>query len=327
VNLTEKELTILSAAHMQADLTLEQIQRETGIRSDTVRYTLKRLKERHLITLSPIIDVYRLGYQQYGLHLSLTPDRAERHAQFLKYLIEDERICYLSEPGGEYQVSITLCVKDTIAIEEFLESIANRFEGIFSQKLIAVRTAITDYPVKHLFGYGHTIQTLEWRSTRDLCSIDKLDHQILACISQQMTRSISEVARSVGAPYSTVEGRVRKLTERRVIVGYRYLLNNEALGIRSFLILVAVKGLHRSVKESFQQFCLEHRNVRYRVECLGGWDFELGVEGQDPRCASRVTQELQRLFGAHISQIRILPVFGYPKVVGYPFRSFVFASP
>lgn len=319
VTLTDKETQVLSAIHMQANCSLEALQAETGIRADTIRYTLKRLKDRELIELNPIIDVYRLGLAQFGLFFSLSSESSESYKKLLDFLFESKQVAYVSELGGDFQLSVVVCAADPIEVEEFINEIADTFGAIFFEKLIAVRTGIRDYRVKHILGREHPVKCIEWRTTRERFSLDDLDKRILACVSKKSLTSASKIAREIGEAYSTVEGRLRRLHERKIIAGYRYLLNNYLLGIQSFLLLVYVQGLCTEFRREFSEFCLNNENIRYQVECLGAWDYEIGVEAFDPRVVNLLAQTIRRRYGAHISMIRVLPVFAYKKIVSFPF--------
>jgi Lrp/AsnC family transcriptional regulator, leucine-responsive regulatory protein len=315
------EIAVLSAAHMQANVSLQELHRETGLRADTIRYCLKRLRDRNLIQLNPIIDVYRLGYAQYGLFFSLSSESAKSHAAFTKFLAQSDRVSFVSELGGDFQFGITVCAADLLEVTQFVDLISSRFGNIFFEKMVAIRAAVTDFRVKHLLGHKHKLQYISWRVTPERHSIDDLDHRILSFIAQYGGMPLSELSRRLGLPYSTAEYRVKKLVEKKIIAGYRYLLNNPLLGIHSYLLLVYVKGLRADFKEEFFSFCWKHENIRYLVECLGGWDYELGVEAGEAQTITKVAQALQKEFGSDINTIKTLPVFGYSKIANYPFQT------
>ena len=62
--------------------------------------------------------------------------------------------------------------------------------------------------------------------------LDEVDHQILSLIHKNARISNAEIARKIGMVPSGVFERLRKLQEKKVILGYEAKLNPRALGLR-----------------------------------------------------------------------------------------------
>jgi hypothetical protein len=70
---------------------------------------------------------------------------------------------------------------------------------------------------------------------------------------------------------------------------------------------------------SFELFCFNHKSISFFVQCLGSWDFELGIEVQSQSEVNDLMYELYGTFGDSITSISIFPVTRYLKVQNYPF--------
>jgi hypothetical protein len=59
--------------------------------------------------------------------------------------------------------------------------------------------------------------------------------------------------------------------------------------------------------------------VRFLIETVGGWDFELGVETFDTRLMSSIVLDIYERFGREIVGLRVCPIFNTLKVENYPY--------
>jgi len=82
--------------------------------------------------------------------------------------------------------------------------------------------------------------------------LDDLDLAILAALEENARLSVSELARRLGAPGSTIRDRIRGLEEEAVILGYTTRINAAKLGLGIKAILqvarderFSLEGFHR----------------------------------------------------------------------------------
>jgi Lrp/AsnC family leucine-responsive transcriptional regulator len=317
--LSETDCKILSVVNLHADMPLREIQSRTKLKEHQISYSLKKLLESGLITRKILVDVYRLGYTNYGLFFSIHSDNRRTHRQILETLVRSPRISFLAELGGDFQYELTFVAKELIEVSEFLDWLTQKFGNIFFQKSTATRLSLHDFPAKLLFPISGKPPALRWGMTHDRFAIDALDHNILSALSNSQATSTSTVARLLDIPYSTADFRIRRLEERKIIGGYFYLVDNFRIGIQNYLFLIYLKGMSHGLHERMLRFCREHKNIRYLVENLGEWDYEIGVEIRDQRAISDLSREILEIFGSDINTIKTLPIFAYHKVVNFPF--------
>lgn len=322
MTLSENERRVLAAIHMQAMAPLAAIRKESRLPDHTIRYALAKLKDKGLIHFSPVINVYRLGLAHYGVFLALASAGKEMHARFVNSLVESEQVSFLCEVGGDYQYGMSICAPGLLQVSEFLDRLSRRFGDIIFEKAIAVRLALADFPIKHLLGKNADSTPMAWGVSREFASIDAVDHQILRALSIVGMPSKTRISAEAKLPLSTLEYRLKKLEKGGIIVGYRYLLDTMKLGVLSYFLLVQLKGIDSSFKGEFRRFCAQHVNVRFLVENLGAWDYEVGVEVHKPREVVTLIQEIHDRFRNKIAGIRSLPVFSYAKVQNYPFKNY-----
>jgi Lrp/AsnC family leucine-responsive transcriptional regulator len=78
-------------------------------------------------------------------------------------------------------------------------------------------------------------------------TVDQIDRDIIKFLQKDARVPLTEVAKKLNMATSTVHERVRKLESQKVIVGYRPVLNAEALGL-PLIAFVRVKTGQRRTK-------------------------------------------------------------------------------
>ena len=95
--LSERKSQILSALYLQADLTTREIAQQLQIKEHTVRRETEWLVESDIIRRQSFIDVYRLGFVQYELYLSLGAQKQASVNRFLKLILVSDRVAWVGQ--------------------------------------------------------------------------------------------------------------------------------------------------------------------------------------------------------------------------------------
>ena len=322
LRLDQRERDIISAAQLRRAAPVAKLRKLTGYRDHTIRYALQNCLESGVIRRGVFVNLFRLGFTQYEIFFSLSSEQKDSREKLLRALIDSEQVSWVGDLGGEYHYAINICVRDVREVADFMEDLAARLGLIFVEKAVAARLSLSFFGNKYLSAKQNTRGTLAYATTRDRVSIDETDHQILAALIRLNCPSRRDVAREIGLPFSTVDFRIRRLEQSKVIEGYYYRLDPALLGVQSYLLLVSAKGFKAERRESFLRFCREHLHIVLLIEAIGSWDFEIVVDVEESRRIIQVVQEIHDAFGAYIHSVKILPSFDYPKVREYPFRKY-----
>ena len=103
--------------------------------------------------------------------------------------------------------------------------------------------------------------------------LDDLDRAILAALEENARISVSELARRLGAPGSTIRDRIQRLEDDSVILGYTTRIDATKLGLGIKAIL-QVKRDERFSLEEFHRECAQLPAVT-QVQLVTGTTDEL----------------------------------------------------
>lgn len=321
MNLSAADKEILFHAQLRADASAAEIGRHSGHREHTVRYTLDRMKENGVAVPFPFINVYPLGFEQYGIFFSLAAPTSRRE-QVLKTLMTSERVAWILELGGDYQYGVAVYARRSSEVAAFLEELSERFGQIFYEKSIATRVSWELFPRRYLTKKRVGRATMRCGDTGTQVAIQELDHRILQGLTIHRFSSYRELARLLEIPHTTLSYRLRTLAEKGVIAGMALGLDVTKLGMQPYRLLLYVTKLGTGIRRELRRYCAEQQNVFALIECLGSWDFELKVEVDSPADLISVTNSLYDRFGNDLHTIKVLSVLRTRKLAFYPFQRF-----
>ncbi len=308
MTLSEKEVAELAIVELHADLPLAEIQKRTNQRGHTIRYNLQRLEERGIIAKVPFIDVYPLGYTGHAIFFSIAPSSSSSKEAFLASLKNHQNVQWLAEMGGDYQYVVTLFVRHPSEVQDFFDSINQKFGNILFEKTISTRLSFTQFNRKY---FGGKPDSLSFGSTTPQ-TINETDAMILSSMANNTKPYI---------PQSTLRARTKRLKDKQILLGEFYQVNASAIGMQTYEVLINAKGASQSLRESLSTFSKKHKYVVHFVSCLGEWDYEIGIEVPDSQLLLSTLQEIAEKFGDQIVSMKTLSLFQNLKYSLFPFEA------
>ena len=318
MKLNERESRVLACCELKADMSIDELRKETGYRDHTIRYCLRRLRERGVIREVPFINLPALGYTMHNVFFSLGSQNKNLKQAFLKELHAHPQIIWVAEMGAEFQYGIEIAAKHLGEVRTILHSLAEKFGNVFYQKAVSSQFGAHLLPRGYLWRTRTPGSGLSLDRSAASVNIDGLDDKILSALALNAELSHRQIAQKIRMPLSTFELRVKKLRQSGILLGYFEALNPLAFGAQNFKILVFGKGTEPKLMQRLKSFSIKHPNIVSLYECFGSWDFELGVEVFEPQDVVTITQELYEEIGAQISSLKVLSKFRDLKVRLYP---------
>ncbi len=314
----DRERRLLAALELRGSSSQADVAKLTRLKSHTVAYCFHRLRERGVVgERRPIVDLGRLGFLHYTFLVALRYQRNDAHQRFVHTLLDLPQCTWLYEVGGEYQYGFSLSVRGAAELSALLNKLTERFTDMIFTKVMCLQRFFAYFGHRHLAPELRPPPPLLFRVEDPPIDLDAIDHRILHALALGPAR-ITDAAKAAGVPLPTFERRKRALEERQIIRGYFHWINTTALGYQFYLILVFLRGMSGSHITTLLALADEEPRVLFVNECLGVWDFELGVTVKDGGEVGEVVRAVYRKLGEHVRSVSVVPVFRYVKFKTYP---------
>lgn len=319
LSLSEKQRKILSAIEHREREPISVIRKITGYKEHTVRYCINMLiKDGAIVGRAPFINIYPLGYTVFTLFFSLSTAKEKEREQVLQGIIQSKYVSWVAKLGGDYQYGVAVSAKHIEEVLNSFKQFSDKFGAVFFDKSLSVHVRFVAFGRRYLAPTLSKGPVLMHGGYKNIVNIDAVEHKILVGLSNLSYSSHRELSKQLNIPSATLDRRIKDLEEKGIIVGYIYRFNLAALGMQNYRIMIYSRNISASFGERLKRFAETHPHVLHFIECLGSWDYELGVEVKHAENVTEIIKDLYVNFPDDILSIKLVQIFRHLKYSSYP---------
>ena len=321
MKLSPLEQKLLGAISLQGDASLSELAKQINTKTHKCRYAFNALFEKGILTRRVIINSFLLGYSIHAFWFSLNTEHRKNPTALHTLLKESKQVGYFGEYMGDHPYRLDLYTRNIQELREFFIDLSERLGNLFGGKELSDIYSITDFPLKYLHSNGSEIHCSRVEYNATVVEIDDLDHRILSALSTIDRESHASIARTLGIPQTTLEYRIKRLREQKVIVGYHVWPNVERLetmGFRTTLHRIKLANHSRDSLTTVDQFVLQEPSVFSCTHYIGEWDLEICSSTRSKGDEEGFMKNLESTLGENITAIVSKPVIQHHKISNYP---------
>lgn len=278
MKLSQTQRDILGSCTLEAGLTVQEIAKRVRRKPHTISYALQRALSSGVFKKTWAVDISALGWSRYSIYFCCGIHDAREKGAAIKKILNTPGILHFVEVIGEYDFKLSFTARHVGDALSTIHTLSKSMPSFFLNKAISTRGGIYLFPTQYLTTKKAKVKRIIYGDTLNNYPIDDTDRAILDVRINNAGSSIQELSRLSGIPSTTIFERLKKLKEGGVIVQARYHGVSELYGSYYYILLVFTSGLDGASRDRLIQFAEEHPNCCSITECLGSWDFEIGVE-------------------------------------------------
>jgi DNA-binding Lrp family transcriptional regulator len=304
--------------YFRADVPVRQVAEETGLREGVIRGCIARLLERKAIELRPFINPFAVGLCEFQALISTHGMEPQIRQKLLQALVESQYSTYVGAIGGDFHLAVMLVARDVAELNSIFDAMNGHVGNTPYEREVSSCSSISFYAPKYLQGNTYGPPSLTYGPVEQRWTIDDLDQRLLFALGELKSISISELARAVGAPATTINYRLSGLKEKGILLGVGYALPPLNDGLLPFALQVRAASISPSIRAQMRQYCATHPAISYMIEGAGSWEFQIGIRLTDMRQSTAVAEDIRRTFAPHVTKVTTIPVYDTLKVLPYP---------
>ncbi len=301
---------------------VKAIARKIRRSAEVVRYRIRRLEAEGVIRrYMSFINFSRLGFVGHGVFCTIK-ERQERK-KWIGQLEQNERVYWISEFGGKYDLAFAIAARDTYEFYRILNQLKEKLGGSLGGWDIAIRIRLNQFPRSYLLDKDEKRrENLPYfGKTLGHDKLDGLDFRILKKLSQEARLDANSIAEYAQAPASTVAYRIKKLRESGVLQGAAPQICCQNYGYQSYQLFINVANLDEKKRQELYSYCSNNPNIVFLIETLGKWNFEIVYDVKNQRELQDQVLRLRQSIRWEFEMETGIIFDNYLKYDQFPFKS------
>jgi len=269
-----KDKKILYQLDLNSRQSINQIAKKVELSKDVVNYRLKKLEaENYIQGYQTIIDFQKMGYLTVRTRITLIDASPSKEVEIINFLTKEKQVFFVLELEGT-GVTFGLMVKGLNELNSFYKNLEKKFKEIISDKRFAIYLELYHFNRSYLYDLKEKNTIILDKFEKE--KIDGLDSRILKLLSKNARIPILEIATKLNLPATTIAYRIKKLEERKIILGYGLLFNFNKIDYNYYRVNLELKDISNIKK--IINYCKLNKNIIYAMRTIGGSDLEIYFE-------------------------------------------------
>ena len=306
MELDKKDRKILYELDFNARQTDSEIAKKVGLSREVVNYRINGLLEKGIIkNFLTILNHNALGYLAFRIFFKFRDVSTEKEEELVEFL--QEKVAWLVRVRGNWSFNCMIFTTNVFAIESFL----NEFKKKFQENLIDMRFSL----ITKMYHYRRAYLCNKEQDTSDYevmgesmktVDLDKIDLKILEALQNNARLSSIEIANKIAVSERVVRYRLKNLVNKKVILGFRSLLDMSKLGIYYYKIHFKLKDFSDENRKRIDTYAHYHPNIIYQTVTIGGPDLELEIQISSSRELYKILDKFTQEFSGVIDDYELL---------------------
>ena len=270
-NLSWKERKILKELDINARQSASAIGNKLKMSKQVVNYHIDNMVKKGFIKeFITYIDTQKLGYTFYNIVIKLKYTTKKDKEKIVNKLKAIPNVVWLSSFRGEWQMIVSILVKDVGEFSMFLEQVLNSLKGklLDYNFFIVISASQLGYKKIHSGakgGYNYHAKV----GHKDLANLSNNDLKVLKLLANNAKMSTVDIAKRTKLTLEKVRYSLKKLEREKVVQGYKPLVNISKLGFFWNIMFLRLKSSSEKQKEEMISFLKSLPEIFYVVRGVG----------------------------------------------------------
>ena len=316
---TDKELLFLYSEN--ARVKIRELANLLKKSSQRLKYNVKTLEKDKLV-FNPytVIDYSFFGLLLFKVYFKGGYTSEKNKNAILQKLREHPYIVSIYELDGAFDLVIEIEAPNASRFNKELRRITDNAPTLNNYKII-LNVVTHIYPRTYLLKHSPLVNDLTGKFGRDTVvggdrqieDFSKSETAVLYYITLNPKTRLTKLAQQTGMNIKTANSILKKLTQRKILKGYKHLIDTTSLGIHKHRLFLKLHNLSQERETQLMEHIIGTPEIVQINKTVGDWDMELDLESFDKSRIRYLTVQLREEFGELIETFDIMEFYHYHK--------------
>jgi len=313
------EKLILSILDLNARMPFSRFGSRIKKSQQQISYTVNSLKERGILRqFYTLIDYSKLDVLNFRVYFKVSYISEKKLDELIAYLLSESHTSWIAACGGRYDLICTFLASNPSQFNKMLRGIMEKFPEQIKNYTVLTTIVIRVFGRKYMLRNTALISEIIIGGDREPEDIDQTDMRILSELAEDARENSVKISNKLSLAPKTIINRIKRLQERKIIHGFRPLLNLQKAGYYSTLLAIRYHNISSELENELINYLKIHPYVISVVKTLGEWDIEIEIEADDEKEIRKVEVKIRQRFALLIKQIDNIPLYQSYKKTFFP---------
>ncbi len=296
IKLDLKDRKILAELDFNAREFISKIAKNVRVSKEVALYRIRKLEKEGIIKqYYAVINTAKLGYYYCRLLMKFQNISKETETNIINYLNENSKIAYLGILDGSWDLVIGYWARNMIEFKEFVSNLIFKYGKYILEKEISIGLNLSQFEYRFLLNKKETKEFKTGGEIEDF-KIDEINKKILTLLSKNARISLEEMNKKFGLTGKAIGYRIKDLIKKKIIVGFRTLINYKKFGYSNNKILLYLQNITRIEVDELITYLKLLPNCIYITEPIGRADLEFELLSKDREEFFSIIKDLREKF-------------------------------
>jgi len=318
-----KDRRILEELDKNPNIYLSELAKKVGISRQVAEYRInKLLSQKTVYSFYTIIDTGRLGYSTFRAHLRLKNVSEEAYSKFAKELFTEYPVMWVAFISGSFDIIVDIFAKNTTEFEEVFFKILQKNKEIIQSYETLVIIGMDLYTYNYFIDSRRERKKITIHRNVEKYNLDDTDKKILQQIKHNSRIAYEVIGKKMGLSRNTIKNRIRKLEEKKIVAGYKAIIDFSHFNKQSFKVFIKYNNSKIEQESSLLEFIKQRKGILASLKLLGKWNLDIEIHTENVKELQQFIIDLRNKFEIieDYEIIQIIEDYGidfYPKSLSF----------
>ena len=277
IKLNLKDKKILAELDFNAREPISRIAKKVNVSKEVALYRIKKLEKEGIIKqYYAIINTAKLGYYYCRLLIKFQNITKEIEERIITYLKENPKIAYLGILDGSWDLLVGYWVRDIGEFEELIDRFVFNYGKYILEKEISIGLHLWQFPFRFLLDQK-SFQEFKTGGKIETFKLDNIDRKILILLTKNARIGYENLSKEFNLTGKAISNRIKNLIKKKIIVGFRTLINYKKFGYTNNKVLLYLQNLTKKEFNKLVNYLKTIPNCIYITKSIGRPDLEFEI--------------------------------------------------
>jgi len=313
IKLSLKDKRILDLLDKEPNLSYSKIAKKVGVSRQVAEYRIRKLlSQKTIYAFYTLIDVGRLGYSSFRVHLRVKNVSQEVYSKFADKLFKEYPTFWVGFMSGSFDIIMDIFAKNFNEFDKILKDILKKNKNIVQSYDVLAILELDLYDYGYFLKENSNRNVIVVHKNESSLKLNETDKKILKIIKYNSRISYEEIGKKVKLSRNAVKQRIKKLEEKKIIAGYKILVNFNHFDKQSFKILIKYNNSRIDQEKTLLEEIRQTPGVLDILRFIGKWDLDVEIQMKDYRELQEFIIRLRNKYGiiANYEIVRLIDDYG-----------------